>query len=49
MVQGVSGRHAGIIIAPRELIDAIGGYKDLNYLEDREYLQERLKSDILDF
>lgn len=27
---------AGIMIAPRELIDRIGGYRDLNYLEDRE-------------
>jgi glycosyltransferase involved in cell wall biosynthesis len=28
--------QAGIMIAPRELIDRIGGYRDLNYLEDRE-------------
>jgi len=36
VVQGVPGRLAGIMIAPRELIDAVGGYNDLNYLEDRD-------------
>jgi hypothetical protein len=30
-----------IVIAPRELIDRLGGYKDLNYLEDRVIFKSR--------
>ena len=36
VVQRAPSRYAGIMIAPRKLIDMIGGYKDLNYLEDRD-------------
>jgi len=36
VVQRPSGADAGIMIAPRKLIDTIGGYRDLNYLEDRD-------------
>lgn len=32
LVQG----QPGMIIAPKELIDEVGGYRDLNYLEDRD-------------
>ena len=36
VVQRAQGRYSGVMIAPRKLINAAGGYKDLNYLEDRD-------------
>lgn len=36
LLKGLLDKQVGIMIAPKELIDAVGGYKDLNYLEDRE-------------
>jgi glycosyltransferase involved in cell wall biosynthesis len=36
VVQHRPSVYAGIMIAPRKLLDAVGGYKDLNFLEDRD-------------
>jgi len=36
VVQHRPSVYSGIMIAPRKLLDAVGGYKDLNFLEDRD-------------